>query len=131
MRLVTIAACALPHDADLARNALEGHGIRVYVGDAFLPAVNPIYSRAAGGIRLQVAEEDVEYAAEVLGLCRPEQRCGQKDASLTCPRCGGNNTRRILWPVILAFFVTLGFLLPFFWRRISVRCVDCDTKWRP
>ncbi len=45
---------------------LEDVGIPVFVKDEFTILMNPLFSNAVGGIKLQVLEEDLEKASEVL-----------------------------------------------------------------
>lgn len=131
MGLVTVARYCLPHNADLARSALEGHGIPVYLCDEFLSTLDVRYSLAIGGIKLQVEEQDVGRAVEILGIEPPAQTDASTESPPpVCPRCRSQNTRRILRPIVVTFFATFGFLVPHVPPARRYRCLQCKTKWR-
>ena len=77
--LVTIAAFSNETDAHLARIRLEGEGIKSYLADANIAAVNWLYTGAVGGIKLQVMSDDAEEAAAILGMNLPEPPHREKE----------------------------------------------------
>jgi hypothetical protein len=111
----TIAAFSKPEEAHLARSRLEGSGIRAHVRDEHTIGLYWLYSNALGGVRLDVADEDVERAKEVLGL--PPTDAGL----LCCPRCGSSDTRMREFGLFTAVCVGLGFVLPSMVRRADCR----------
>jgi hypothetical protein len=58
----TVAECSSVDEALLLRSLLEDCGIRAYVPDE----LTVTYRGQAGGIRLQVAEEDAGAASRIL-----------------------------------------------------------------
>ncbi len=50
----------------MVRVRLEDEGIVCLVPDEFTVIMNPLYSNAVGGVRLQVRASDIERAKEVL-----------------------------------------------------------------
>jgi hypothetical protein len=64
--LRTVATFATPADAALARNALEGAGIRATVADELTLTTDPLLHGAVGYIKVQVRAADLARAAEVL-----------------------------------------------------------------
>jgi hypothetical protein len=66
MALVTIRSFEYPLEVTLLKGMLEEVGIPVYIKDEFTILMNPLYSNAIGGIKVQVLEEDVEKAMQVL-----------------------------------------------------------------
>jgi hypothetical protein len=66
-KMVVVASFGRPVDAHLAKTRLEAAGIQAFILDENAIAVNPFYSPALGGVKLAVAEEDVDRAREVLG----------------------------------------------------------------
>ncbi len=66
MHLVTLRTFQYPLEITLLKSMLEDSGIPVFVKDEFTILMNPLYSNAIGGIKLQVLEEDIEKATEVL-----------------------------------------------------------------
>ncbi len=66
MALITLRTFQYPLEITLLKSMLEDSGIPVFVKDEFTILMNPLYSNAIGGIKLQVLEEDIEKATEVL-----------------------------------------------------------------
>jgi hypothetical protein len=62
----TILTFNHPTELDMVRVRLEDEGIECLVPDEFTVIMNPLYSNAVGGVRLQVRESDIERAKEVL-----------------------------------------------------------------
>jgi len=62
----TIAAFTKPDDAHLLRLRLEAAGIEVYIQDENIVQIDPFYSNALGGVKVQVADKDVEAVRELL-----------------------------------------------------------------
>ena len=54
-----------------SRRGVEAAGIRVYLADEQTIAMDWLLSNAIGGIKLQVAERDLERAREVLANLPP------------------------------------------------------------
>ena len=65
-KLVTIAAFDQPAKARLAQNALTAAEIPAVVSDESLVAMDWLLSNAVGGVKVQVWDEDVDRAVEVL-----------------------------------------------------------------
>jgi hypothetical protein len=66
MALITLRTFEYPLEITLLKSMLEDVGIPVFVKDEFTILMNPLFSNAVGGIKLQVLEEDLEKASEVL-----------------------------------------------------------------
>ncbi|MCC5834334.1 MAG: DUF2007 domain-containing protein [Opitutales bacterium] len=63
----TIRRYTDPTRAHFDQSLLEGHGVSVFLKNENMGSMAPIFSAANGGIELQVDEEDVEKALQVLG----------------------------------------------------------------
>lgn len=53
-------------EASLLTGMLEQSGIPVFVKDEFTILLNPLYSNAVGGVKVQVLVEDLTSAMQVL-----------------------------------------------------------------
>src|SRR5262245_24843005 len=62
--LVTVRTCAIAEEAHALRNLLESAGIAAFVEDE--AASGMLWYNVVGGAKVQVAEEDLERAREVL-----------------------------------------------------------------
>jgi len=72
--LVTVATFATAGEAEIARIMLEGHGVPCYLADAELVNMMWLASNAVGGIKLQVAANDVARAEQLLTRRQPSRR---------------------------------------------------------
>ncbi|MFH1496346.1 MAG: DUF2007 domain-containing protein [Verrucomicrobiota bacterium] len=62
----TIATFTDPMGAHLLIARLEGSGVRAYIRDENMVAVDWLYANAIGGVKVDVADEDLERALELL-----------------------------------------------------------------
>ncbi|MCH9653423.1 MAG: DUF2007 domain-containing protein [Planctomycetes bacterium] len=69
--LVTVATLNTPVEASLVRNQLEAEGIRAFLSDAETVGMVWYMGNAVGGIKVQVAESDVDRAFEILDAHEP------------------------------------------------------------
>jgi hypothetical protein len=65
--LMTVASFSDVAEAELAKDRLGLEGIRAFVIDAQTVGVMPFLTGSTGGVRLQVGQQDVERAREILG----------------------------------------------------------------
>ncbi len=73
-RLATAAIFYSLHEADVAKGLLDSCGVDCFLVDEHMHRVHPLASDVLGGIRLQVAEKDLELAKQVLqGPIEPEE----------------------------------------------------------
>ena len=140
--LVTVIKFVYPHDVGIPRSLLESEGIDCFVCDEFTVGVNPFYSNAIGGIRLQVKENDARRATELLtegGFINEkdlqEKTTEQKPFDgTTCPYCGSleivkdkNFSNKI--SVIASILTILMFCIPVPFFRRNYHCMDCRKNF--
>jgi membrane protease YdiL (CAAX protease family) len=92
-KLVTVATFDFPAEAEAHKIRLEQEGIRVFLGDDNLVGANWFLANAVGGVKLQVAAEDAQRAAEILDRHRTahtpsENEPLQEDVVFACQECG-------------------------------------------
>ena len=63
---ITIKTFTYPHEAEIVGGMLESEGIEYNIKDALTTQINPLYSNALGGAKLQVRQSDVEAALAIL-----------------------------------------------------------------
>lgn len=63
---VTIITFTYPPQAVVLKGRLESEGIECYLKDELTAQVNPFYSNAVGGVKLQVRQEDMDSAITIL-----------------------------------------------------------------
>jgi hypothetical protein len=63
---ITVLTFSYPNEIAIIRGRLESEGIECFVQDELTVQVNPFYSNAIGGIKLQVKESDLKQTVEIL-----------------------------------------------------------------
>lgn len=63
--LITIASFDNYIEAEIFRSRLESFNIKTYIADDNITTMNPLYSFAVGGVKVQVHRSDAERAYEV------------------------------------------------------------------
>ena len=76
-RMVTVAQCRLSTEAHAMRVQLEAEGIPVFLADELTVAMDWLLSNAIGGVKVQVPEQYVDQATELLASFAP---FGEEDA---------------------------------------------------
>lgn len=92
MELITVASFSKPEDAHLLRIRLEAGGVPAYLQNENLVQIDWLYSNAVGGVRVQIDEQDVEKAREIL----TEEPLGDFPIGFpVCPVCASSETEPI------------------------------------
>jgi len=121
-------------EALLARSVLESAGIPCLLRDENTIRMEWIWANFMGGIRLQVAEADVEAAEAILSQPIPAHIAieGEPDYEQPrCPQCGSldvsfnNFDARVGATAMLLF----GFPLPSPVQQDYWHCNSCETNW--
>ena len=124
----TIATFSKPEEAHLFRTRLEAVGIPAYVQDEHFVQMDWFYSNAIGGVRVQIADEDVDAAKEFLAADTPQN---SDDADeVVCPACGSHHTAPDELPRRIAFLSLLILQFPFLFGRDRWRCADCQHVFK-
>lgn len=129
MNLVTINTYTLPHELAIHRSKLEAMGIDCFVQDELTVQVHNFYSNAIGGIKLQVKEDDVTEALEILQE-EFDLKADYSESKVKCPNCGSGNIegKGLNGKISLALWVTTGIPIPIFSGK--VKCFDCDHVFK-
>jgi hypothetical protein len=138
--MITVATFSKPEDAHLLRLRLGAGGVDAYVQDENMVQMNWLYSNAIGGVRVQIAETDLEAAREIAAA----PPVGKGDAAevseeelAVCPGCSSTNTapderpRRLAFLSMIFSMVTFGVAFPFAFLRRRWKCADCGHTWKP
>lgn len=134
-QLITIKTFTYPHEAYIIRGKLDSEGIETFLKDEMTVQVNNFYSNAVGGVKLQVLEQDVERALEIIG---ESEKIDEKIAVIDenqfendtqCPFCHSENImekKSPNWLTLLPYLV-VGFIFPVY--RKTHKCFDCGKEW--
>ena len=113
-------------EADALCAQLEANGIRTYVPDQGMVTANPLFANAIGGIRIQVAEDDIPHAYKILKERLPAAAKGMFE----CPVCGSDSVRYERVSKRFAFLVILLIGIPLLWFKRQCTCEECGHKWK-
>ena len=130
----TVASFREPFKAHLAQGRLEAEGIPAVVLDDHLVRLDWVLSQAIGGVKIQVHEENMSQAREILAAdCTEELSALERDQTeatpdSVCPKCGSgvlSSHPYSPWSLVPSLF----FLVPVFFRRKKWVCRDCGAAW--
>lgn len=113
----TIAAFSTPTEAHLALTRLQSAGIAAAIRDEFTVTFDWFMSNAIGGVKIEVPDEEVGAALEILRLPPPEE------GVLRCPYCGSSDTSVRVLSVFGAVCLVLKIPIPM--TRAVVDCRSC------
>jgi hypothetical protein len=126
--VTTIATFTKPEDAHLLRMRLEASGVQAFIQDENMIRMDLLYSNAIGGVRVQIADEDVatvkEFLAEDSGIA------AAADAP-RCPKCGCTAIDSERFSKRFAYLSLLLFAFPLVLIRHRLRCASCLHTWKP
>lgn len=131
-RLVTIAAFNMPHQAHLAKARLEAEGIPAFIRDEHLVSMNAFLSPALGGVRVQVPEEFVAQAKEIIFTDHSDElsQVFEKDPPILCPKCDSESTFLLLGEPVIAIISFLLAGLPLIFLRNKQKCNTCGHLFK-
>src|SRR3954464_41348 len=99
---------------------LEAAGIPAFVQDEHIVQMDWLYSNAIGGVRVQIADEDIPAAQEFLAADTDQKPLDAVAA--VCPACGSSETGPDERPRRFAFLSLLLFSFPLLVSRHRWRC---------
>ncbi|MDX1507028.1 MAG: DUF2007 domain-containing protein [Woeseiaceae bacterium] len=113
-----------PTDAHIAAGKLESEGIPVFLLGINHASANWLLSNALGGIRLQVPEDCVVEAKQLLSEVTEVDEDSEK-----CPRCGAANSSPMNNSRKVAFLAVHLFNIPLPWQSRRRHCDSCGKEW--
>lgn len=136
MKLITVQRLNTSIDARLLQSYLDSEGIESFIFDEFTVDLNPLISNAIGGIRLQVREEDLERALELIDTYNHKPYLDNEGKEVACPKCGSTrlfgdfNSMKNAGSVFAAITSIIFGVLPLYRKRVY-RCKACETEFEP
>jgi hypothetical protein len=130
-RLVTIRQYLSVQEALLAKSALESAGITCFLGDQHVIRLDWFLSNALGGVKLQVRDEDIAAANEILDQQQPESFATDGAAEYvqpTCPSCGSSEVsfKGLVKPLA---YGSLAVGIPVPLKNSGWKCRTCGHEW--
>lgn len=136
VRLVTVGIYGDSVLANIMKAKLEAAGIDSVLMDETsvnIVTINPEYTQQFGSIKLQVREEDVEAAKEILEITTDESPLEEPiaDEGVTCPYCDSKDTIVALGHsnVLIAVWMLFLSSLPFYNKK-RYYCNTCKKYFK-
>jgi hypothetical protein len=124
--MITLTTVSYLHEADMLRMKLESTGIKTFIPDQNTTSVQPLYSNALGGIRIQIDESDLSRARELLKDELPQAAKGMFE----CPECKSDSVRYEKVSKLFAFLTLFLIGIPLLWFKRQCKCEACGHKWK-
>jgi len=137
-RIVVYQTFSDPIEANIVKGLLDTHGIECYLSDENIITLNPLYSNAIGGIKLNVFEQDIDQIGSILksdnSSITSEDSSDSKDGKVICPRChsdnvsyGGSVKRKFGY---LDMLMAIALMIYPFTQRKAYHCFDCNHEFK-
>ena len=130
-KLITIHRFRDLPEALIAQGMLSSAGIECYLSDDNVVRMDWFWSNLLGGVKLQVAPDDIDAAREILAQVPPEQFEVEGIGLFEQPHCPKCNSVEVLFeelnkPVAFAS-AYFGFPIPV--HRNGWKCHSCNNAW--
>lgn len=119
--MTVVSTYSTPAEAHVALSRLESAGIDAVIRDEFTVTFDWFYSNAIGGVKIEVVEEDVSAAREILALPATEE------GLIRCPHCGSTHSSVRVLSAFGAFCMMVGIPIPM--TRAFVDCRSCKKTY--
>jgi hypothetical protein len=149
-RFITVLTVTFPNEVAIIRGRLEAEGIFCFVKDELTVQVNPFYSNAIGGVKLQVLESDLNRAIEILketgyikdndlqfpdelphiGTHTNKQQATENGVEVICPVCRSEEVVITKKPGWLFLLTSLFFMCPTPFLRKKFYCFNCKHEFK-
>jgi hypothetical protein len=128
--LVTIDSFDNPAMAAILASRLDAEGIEASISDAETISMDPLWTPAIGGVKVQVRISDSERAREIAR--RPPEPPVEEpgEASHPCPACGSRRTCKEPFSARAAFLSILFLGFPILSRKGGWKCLSCRRRWK-
>jgi len=133
--LVTVAVFLNPVEAHIVRGRLVAEGIPAFVLHEYHIWANWLISNALGGVKIQVNNNHLLEAKEVLEKIdngefekELEERDGPID-KIICPGCKSNIIIECRWNEKIALFVVSLLSIPLPYLQGQLECAKCGFQW--
>jgi len=124
--MLTVATFSKPEEAHMLRLRLEAGGVPAYIQDENMVQTDWLYSNAIGGVRVQIDEDDVDRAKEIL----QDPGIDVEPAGMpACPKCSSANTKPDELPRRVSFLSMMLAGFPFLFSKTRWRCTHCKHAW--
>ena len=130
--LITAMTFSTLWEAEIALSRLESENIPAYLKDGETVNMNWLLSNAVGGVKVQVADADMEKAKGILASSPAVGAWEEDDPDdlILCPRCQNQDIQYVIRGRRLTFLTWVLCGIPLLWPRKRLHCSKCGYKWR-
>ena len=135
MDLITVKTFDNPMDAHIAKTKLEDMEIICCLFDENMVGMNPMFSQMAGGIKLNVLQQDAEKALTILQEMENLPVLSDDGKIVKCPRCEstelytGYRSMRSIGAVLAWLFSIMFYVFPIYQKQVY-RCKKCGKEFK-
>lgn len=135
MELVTIKTFDNSIEAHLLRSKLRSQDVLCFLFDENIVSLNPLYDLMVGGIKLKVAQSDIEQATEIIEKSVDSDLTSERAEIIQCPRCqspeiyyGFKSMKGIIGVLTALLSFTFG-VYPIYYNTVN-KCKSCNTEFK-
>ena len=110
------------------RMRLEAGGFEAFVQDENMVQVDLLCANALGGVRVQVADEDLQSVHELLAS---DPGFPADSEAIRCPNCGATTVEYERFSKRFAYLSLFLLHIPLLLFRKRYRCDSCLHTWKP
>lgn len=104
---------------------LQEAGVESFIADENIGSIQPLYSGAIGGIRIQIDGADLDKAKEILFDSQPVD-----EGIFKCPQCSSDDVEYENVSKRSAFLSLFLINMPITWAKKKCTCKACGYKWK-
>jgi hypothetical protein len=127
---VTVDSFDNPATAAILASRLDAEGIDASLSDAETISMDPLWTPAIGGVKVQVRSSDFERAREIARRPPEPQEEDPGEAGHPCPACGSRRTCKEPFSTRAAFLSILLLGFPLLFRKGGRKCLSCRHRWK-
>jgi len=145
-KFITVLTVTFAPEVAIIRGRLESEGIICFVKDELTVQIQPFYSNAIGGVKLQVRESDLNQTLEILketGYINEkdlhlsqelknakDRHIPMKGAKITCLNCGSEEVVKSKKAGLFFLLTSLLFMFPTPFLQSKYYCFDCKQEFK-
>ena len=122
-------------EAHLYKAKLESENIRVFLKDEYTISTNLLYNQAIGGVKLQVYQQDISRAIEIINSLDSSKSTAADNKVICCPKCNSTDLHNGFKSMkgikgILSAIVSFALLIfPIYYKNVH-KCKACNFEFK-
>ena len=123
------------YEAHILRDRLACEGVMAYIFDEHTVSIDPLYSKALGGIKIKVKATDFALAKEVLTSIDNFEFVEEEMEPIHCPKCGSKEVYtnfkdfKSVKGILSILYSFIFFVYPIYYANVF-RCKECEFEFK-